>query len=177
MVPDWMKAQDNYVPPKKVGTFAVKTIAAVAEMTGWLRFQQGKERKYAPPALLKLLLVLGVVLTGVAALIAGPVARLFVGYDATLTALTIHATRCYAPDFLLIGLSLFVSAWFTGLGNGPVSAAVSFSRTFLFELGCVFLLPALFGADGIWFSAFVADVLALLLGAALLVRFRSRYGY
>lgn len=126
---------------------------------------------------LKLLLVLGVVLTGVAALIAGPVARLFVGYDATLTALTIHATRCYAPDFLLIGLSLFVSAWFTGLGNGPVSAAVSFSRTFLFELGCVFLLPALFGADGIWFSAFVADVLALLLGAALLVRFRSRYGY
>ena len=58
MVPDWMKVQDDYVPPKKGGTFAVKTIAAVAQMTGRLRFQQGKERKYALPALWKLLLVL-----------------------------------------------------------------------------------------------------------------------
>ena len=78
---------------------------------------------------------------------------------------------------LLSGLTLFLSAWFTGLNNGPVSALVSFSRTFLFELGCVFLLPALFGMDAIWFSACVAEVLALILGAFLLVRHRGRYGY
>ena len=112
-----------------------------------------------------------------AELLAGPVSRLFVGYDPELTALTVHATRCYAPCFLLSGLTLFLSAWFTGLNNGPVSALVSFSRTFIFELGCVFLLPALFGMDAIWFSACVAEVLALILGAFLLVRYRGRYGY
>ena len=56
---------------------------------------------------------------------------------------------------LLAGIPLFISAWFTGLGNGPVSALVSFSKAFVFELGCVFLLPALLGVDGIWFSASV----------------------
>lgn len=126
---------------------------------------------------LRLLLVLGAVLVVVAEFLAGPVSRLFVGYDPELTALTVYATRCYAPCFLLSGLTLFVSAWFTGLNNGPASALVSFSRTFVFELGCVFLLPALFGIGAIWFSASVAEVLALVLGVTLLIRYRGRYGY
>ncbi len=126
---------------------------------------------------LRLMFCLGVLLAGVAQLIAGPAARLFVGYDADLTALTIHATRLFMPSVLLSGLTLFVSAWFTGLNNGPVSAVASFSRSLVFELGAVFLLPALFGMEGIWFSADIAECCSLLLGAWLLLRFRSRYGY
>ena len=126
---------------------------------------------------LRLLLCFGVLLAAAAELLAGPIARLFVGYDPELTALTVRATRLYAPDFLLAGIPLFISAWFTGLGNGPVSALVSFSRTFLFELGCVLLLPALFGADAIWFSACAAEGFALVLGTILLLRHRGRYGY
>ncbi|MBR0082882.1 MAG: hypothetical protein IJP93_02250, partial [Bacteroidales bacterium] len=126
---------------------------------------------------LTLMLVLGVLLAGTAELLAGPAAKLFVGYDSELTALTVHATRLYAPSFLITGLTFFVSAWFTGLNNGPVSALASFSRTFVFELSCVFLLPVLLGVNGIWLSAPAAEILSLFLGAALLLRFRSRYGY
>lgn len=139
--------------------------------------RQGGELRSLLGNSLWLLLALGALLAVAAELLAGPVSRLFVGYDPELTALTIHATRCYAPCFLLSGLTLFLSAWFTGLNNGPVSALVSFCRTFIFEMGCVFLLPALFGMDAIWFSACVAEVLALILGAFLLVRYRGRYGY
>ena len=139
--------------------------------------RQGGELRSLLGNSLRLLLALGALLAVAAELLAGPVSRLFVGYDPELTALTIHATRCYAPCFLLSGLTLFLSAWFTGLNNGPVSALVSFSRTFIFEMGCVFLLPALFGMDAIWFSACVAEVLALILGAFLLIRYRGRYGY
>ncbi|MCR4824379.1 MAG: MATE family efflux transporter [Bacteroidales bacterium] len=150
-------------------------------VTPLVAFNYGAEQKGELRSLLRrsllLMMSLGVVLMCTAELLAGPVARLFLGYDPDLTALTIHATRVYSPCFLLSGLTLFASAWFTGLNNGPVSAAVSFSRTFVFELGCVFLLPALFGADGIWFSACVAEVLALSLAFVLLRRFRSRYGY
>lgn len=67
--------------------------------------------------------------------------------------------------------------WFTGLGNGPVSALVSFTRTFILELACVFVLPLLFGPGSIWFSACTAECLATLLGVALLMRFSARYGY
>ncbi len=124
---------------------------------------------------LVLMLSLGAVLCVAAQLIAQPVARLFVGYDAGLAALTVHATRIYSMCFLLSGISMFVPAWFTGLNNGLVSAVASFSRTFVFELSCVFALPLLVGMEGIWYSAPIAELLALLLGAALLFVFNRRY--
>lgn len=126
---------------------------------------------------LRLLLGLGVILAGIGQLIAGPAARLFVGYDPDLTALTIRAMRIYLPSLLLSGLTLFVSAWFTGLNNGPISAVASFSRSLVFEIGAVFLLPALVGIDGIWLSVDIAEVCSLILGTFLLLRFRERYGY
>ena len=79
-----------------------------------------------------LLLVLGALMTLVSELSAGPAARLFVGYDPELTALTKHAIRLYMLSFFIAGFNLFISAWFTGLGNGKVSAAVSFIRNLVF---------------------------------------------
>ena len=125
------------------------------------------------------------VLVGIASLVitvavqvfARQTADLFVGYDPELRDLTVHATRLYMLSFLLCGFNMFASAWFTALNNGPVSACISFTRTLVFELGCVFLLPALLGIDGIWLAVNVAEVLALVLSAILVLAYRRRYGY
>ena len=66
---------------------------------------------------------------------------------------------------------MFVSALFTGLNNGYVSAAASFTRTLVFEMACVWLLPLLVGIDGIWVAWPIAEVLSLMLSAVLVVRF------
>ena len=124
-----------------------------------------------------LLLTLGFVITGVSELSAGPAARLFVGYDPELTALTKRAIRISMASFVLVGVNLFTSAWFTGLGNGKVSAVAAFLRNLVLELGFVFLLPALFGPDGIWFAVDAAELACLLIGLSLLFYFRKRYGY
>jgi putative MATE family efflux protein len=114
---------------------------------------------------------LGVLMTLSAELFAGPLARLFVGYDAALTALTIRAMRIYLLAFLISGINMFVSALFTGLNNGVVSAVASFTRTLIFELACVWILPALLGIDGIWMSWGIAELLSLVLCAFLVGRF------
>lgn len=124
-----------------------------------------------------LLLALGFLMMLVSELSAGPAARLFVGYDPELSALTKHAIRLYMLSFFIAGFNLFISAWFTGLGNGKVSAAVSFIRNLVFELGFVFLLPALLGPDGIWLAVDAADVCCCILGVVLILAFRRRYGY
>ena len=124
-----------------------------------------------------LLLALGFLMMLVSELSAGPAARLFVGYDPELSALTKHAIRLYMLSFFIAGFNLFISAWFTGLGNGKVSAAVSFTRNLVFELGFVFLLPALLGPDGIWLAVDAADVCCCILGVVLILAFRRRYGY
>jgi Na+-driven multidrug efflux pump len=85
--------------------------------------------------------------------------------------------RIYMVSFIICGFNMFASAWFTALNNGPVSALISFTRTLVFELGCVFVLPLILGIDGIWLAVNVAEVLALALSAALVLGLRHRYGY
>ena len=115
--------------------------------------------------------VAGVVMTVVAELLSTPFARLFVGYDASLVALTTKAVRLYMLCFLICGWSMFVSALFTALQNGVVSAVAAFARSLVFELAAVWLLPLVLGTDGIWLAVDVAEVLTLMLCVFLLFRF------
>ena len=119
----------------------------------------------------------GLVITALVELFAPQISQVFVGYDDELCNLTTYAMRIYMVSFLICGFTMFASAWFTALNNGPVSAVISFTRTLIFELGCVFLLPLVLGIDGIWLAVNVAEVLALILSAALVFGFRKRYGY
>lgn len=119
----------------------------------------------------------GLCLTLAAECSARLIARLFVGYDQSLCDLATHATHIYMLSFLLCGFNMFTSAWFTALNNGVVSAVAAFVRTLVFELGAVFVLPHLFGIDGIWYSVNAAELLAFVMSAALVFGFRRRYGY
>lgn len=120
---------------------------------------------------------LGVLLTAAALVLAIPLAMLFVGYDATVFDLTVKALHIYSFMFLFAGYNFFASALFTALNNGVVSATVSFVRTMVFEVAAVFLLPIALGADGIWFSVIVADVLAAIVSTSFILGLRKHYGY
>ena len=106
-----------------------------------------------------------------------PMAYLFVGYNAELTALAQYAFCVFAVYFALHGYNIFASGLFTAMNNGFISALIAFSRTFLFQAAAVLLLPLLFGGGGIWWSAAAAEVLALFISVFLVLRYRKRYGY
>ena len=161
--------------------FAAIFIGYNITVTPIIGFNYGSENTAELKSLLRhsvtLLLVLGAIMTLVSELAAGPAARLFVGYDPALCDLTKHAIRLYMLSFFIAGINLFTSAWFTGLGNGKVSAIVAFIRNLVFELGFVFLLPAILGPDGIWLAVDAADLCCLILGTALILGYRKTYGY
>ena len=119
----------------------------------------------------------GVVLTALALCLATPLARLFVGYDAELCDLTARAFSLFAPAFLLAGLNIFASGFFTALNNGLISAIISFLRTLVFQLISVLLFPELIGSDSIWWSVAFAEVAAFLISIVFLVANSKRYGY
>ena len=75
------------------------------------------------------------------------------------------------------GFNFYASSFFTALNNGKVSALISTVRTLVFETAAVFILPALFGVDGIWFAIICAEVLSLALSVAMLKKHRGRYRY
>lgn len=121
--------------------------------------------------------VTGVLMTIAAFLLADPVSRIFVGYDAELYALTVHAFRIFCLGFLLSGFDIYASSFFTALNNGKISAAISFLRTLVFQSACVLLLPGWLGADGIWWAVTASNVFAFIISVLFLIRKRETYHY
>lgn len=119
----------------------------------------------------------GIALTLLAELTALPLSKIFVGYDSDLLALTCHAFRLFSVVFLFKGFNIFGSAFFTALGNGTVSAAISFLRTLLFQIAAIFILPLFFGLNGIWLAVTAAELLTLVITIGFFVWNKDRYRY
>ncbi len=126
---------------------------------------------------LKIVGLSSVALTLLAITLAGPIAWMYVRFDADLFELSRRAFFIYAFSFLLSGFNIFASAFFTALNNGLVSAIISFSRTLLFQTLMIFTLPVVLGTDGVWLSEPVAELLALFVTALFLLVMRKRYHY
>ena len=119
----------------------------------------------------------GVVLTVLARVLAAPLAKIFVGYGEGLFTLTCHAFRLFSFAFLFAGFNIFASSFFTALGNGLISAAISFLRTLVFQTSSVILLPLLLGVDGIWYAITAAEIFATLISLIFLLAKRRKYHY
>jgi len=110
-------------------------------------------------------------------ILARPLSSVFVGYDNALCDMTARGFRIYALSFLLCGFNIYGSSMFTALNNGLVSAVISFVRTLVCQVAAVMLLPLVWELDGIWFAIVAAELTALLLTGAFLVKHRHRYHY
>ena len=126
---------------------------------------------------LALIGVFAVVMFAAAYSLARPLALIYVGYDEGLLNLTIRAFSIFAFSFLFSGFAIFGSSFFTALNNGPVSAAISFVRTLVFQIAAVLIFPLIWKVDGIWLSIVVAEMMAVVVTALFLKGQQKRYQY
>lgn len=124
-----------------------------------------------------LMFSLGFVLFLVAEILTRPLASLYVGYDVNLMDMTIHCFRVAVIAYLITGFNIFSSSFFTALNNGGISAGISLLRTFLFKLSAVFLLPYIFGLNGIWWAEVTAEIAACIISTIFLFAKRNKYHY
>ncbi len=119
----------------------------------------------------------GTAMLVLASALAVPLSDFFVGYDQELCQITRHALSIYAYSFVLYGVNVFASAFFTALNNGGVSAAIAFLRTLVFQTLAVLGLPILLGLDGIWWAVTAAEIIALMVSVSFLIVKRKQYHY
>ena len=124
-----------------------------------------------------IILIASVLMLGLSECFAAPLAKIFVGYDRELFALTVRAFRIYAISFLFGGTAVFGSSFFTALNDGLTSAMISFLRTLVFQISAVLLLPLVWGIDGIWYSVVVVEMMAMLVTLLFLTLKQKKYGY
>ena len=109
-----------------------------------------------------LMAALGLATTLLSRLLAEPLSRVFVGYNESLTALSVHALRLTSLMFLAAGMTVYAGSYFTGVSQGTVSLLIAVVKGIAGPLLMIWLLPPLLGADGLWLAAPFAELLALL---------------
>jgi len=83
----------------------------------------------------------------------------------------------FSVSFLFCGFNIFISALFTALSNGKISAVLSFLRTFGLLCGGILLLPRLFGITGVWMAVPMAEGIMFFVSLGCLIYYRERYHY
>lgn len=87
--------------------------------------------------------------------------------------ITWQALRLFSPVFVLIGFNVFLSGYFTALGNGLTSAVISLLRSLVLVVLFIAVLPLLLEENGIWLTMPFSEA-ATVLVAVQLYRMQGR---
>ena len=126
---------------------------------------------------LTLIVSMNVILMVSAEVLSRPLSMIFVSYNTELLDMTTMAFRIYAISFLLMGINIYASSFFTALNDGKTSAIISFCRTMIFECAAVLILPIIFDINGIWGAIILAELLSATLSVFCFIRNAGKYGY
>lgn len=105
------------------------------------------------------------------------ISRIFAGQEANVFEITRYGFSIFSFSFLFCGFNIFASAMFTALSNGKISAIISFLRTLVFITAGLLVLPVFLNVTGIWLAVPLSELLALIVSAALILRYRTHYQY
>ena len=126
---------------------------------------------------LKVIAVISLVTVAASFAVTKPLVSVFARPDNPVYDLAVTGNRICTLALLFIGFNIFASGMFTALSNGIISAILAFSRSFVFMLITMLILPAILGVNGIWLATPVAELMALALSALMFVKYRNRYQY
>ena len=126
---------------------------------------------------MKVIAVISVVTVAASFMLTRPLVSVFARPDNPVYDLAVTGNRICTAALFFIGFNIFASGMFTALSNGVVSAILAFSRSFVFMLITMIVLPIILGVSGIWLATPVAELMALALSVFMFLKYRKRYGY
>ena len=86
---------------------------------------------------------------------------MFVKNDENLFAITKEAITLYSFTYVLMGINIIISSYFTAIEDALISAVLSILRGIIFINILLYLFPVVFNSRGIWLSAPVNEIITL----------------
>lgn len=150
----------------------------VAPMLSYYYGEQNYE-KLKKMVIFSMKVIAGISLVTVAAsfFLTRPLVSVFARPDNPVYDLAVNGNRICTIALLFIGFNIFASGMFTALSNGVASAILAFSRSFVFMLITMIVLPLILGVNGVWLATPAAELMALALSAFMFLKHRKKYGY
>lgn len=69
--------------------------------------------------------------------------------------------KLFSYCFLIIGFNIFMSGFFTSIGDGQISAIISILRSLIFVVVTIIVLPKFIGVNGIWLAIPISELLTV----------------
>ena len=126
---------------------------------------------------MRVIAVISVVTVAASFMLTRPLVSVFAHPNNPVYDLAVTGNRICTTALFFIGFNIFASGMFTALSNGIVSAVLAFSRSFVFMLITMIVLPLILGVNGIWLATPAAELMALALSIFMFLKYRKRYGY
>ena len=121
---------------------------------------------------------LGTIVTTICFAIGMFIPRLAAGiftHDEALLNMSAEGMKILTLGFPIVGFQMIGTNFFQSLGMVKKSIILSLSRQLLFLLPLLYTLPVWYGANGVWMSFPISDVLSALLTAILLRRLFKKF--
>lgn len=126
---------------------------------------------------LTIVALVSVAMTVLAETVAEPIVALFLGRGNALAEMTVHGFKLYSLSFLICGINIFGSSFFTALCNGKISAMISFLRALLLPATMIYILPLLWGMDGVWLAVVAAELITAVFSIWFFISQKKHYHY
>lgn len=102
---------------------------------------------------------------------------IFTSVHSEVYEIVLYGFPIYSIAFMIMGLGVFSSSMFTAFSDGKTSAIISFSRTFIFIIGAILILPHLLGVTGVWLAVPIAEGLGIIVAMIFLIKNKNQYAY
>lgn len=136
----------------------------------------GKLRKLVALSI-KIIAGISLVTVNLSFFLTKPLVLVFASPENPVYDLTVTGNRICTIALLFIGFNIFASGMFTALSNGMLSAILAFSRSFVFMMITMLVLPRILGVNGIWLATPAAELMALVLSFLMFMKYKRRYKY
>lgn len=90
--------------------------------------------------------------------------------DPELMGITINGLKKYTITLPILSMGIIGTNYIQSIGKAKISILLSLLRQCIFLIPLIMVLPKFLGLDGVWFSQPVADIIAIVIIAAVLVK-------
>lgn len=118
--------------------------------------------------------VFGLIWTVLAEFVPTLFVNIFMTPTENILAIAPNIIRSYGISFILLPLNIFSTYYFQALMKPATSFAVSVSRGALISGIFIYLLPAIAGADAIWFSMPLTELIVAIYVIAMIIKYTKQ---
>lgn len=146
-----------------------------------ISYNYGKDSRAELKSIMKYSLwfvgILSAIAFSVSMIFAPILVEIFTPQTSPVYEVALSGFRLFAIAFVIDGFNVFVSGMFTAFSNGKISALISVLRTLVFVVIGLFILPALFGVNGVWLVVPFAEITTSVVASIWFIKGKKMYHY